>query len=475
MGFHPLNAMNSLFYRTQWLNLKFYGRRGVSKWIGLGDYPLRNWFHISCVGSFLYANAAPVITLVGVLLWNASHFVWINEQNFFWCFSISCVLFFSSTSYAMAFARQNYQILGWMFIPSTLFFLNSGDLIGASLAFFLSGLGALTPIFFAVPITAFFALQKIDPYLLITLAPSLTMILFRFLPLLANQSLMKSFKEIAKLIGISSKEVRYSREMNRVSTYTYYFLLIYTLGVMILYFATSVVPTLAIVGIFAFLINQRIARVADEESMILLFLSFFTFYVIQHDNNWLALCSLWFVASPLPIFLSVQEHSLKKKLGKIFLSAPYDHSLLVARMEEFFSPVKNGESVYFAFANPQEKYSNIFDGYRHILELPLYVASKNKFHLFPDWWAVSETNYVGAPNCWGRSCNEVSQNMKKWNAKYSLIYQDSGTDLEEKWLKNYELLSNFDWKEFIPSFRGVNMWAEDLPSPKWFLLKTNDF
>ena len=30
MGFHPLNAMNSLFYRTQWINLKKFGRNRSS-------------------------------------------------------------------------------------------------------------------------------------------------------------------------------------------------------------------------------------------------------------------------------------------------------------------------------------------------------------------------------------------------------------------------------------------------------------
>ena len=40
MGFHPLNAINSLFYRTQWINLKKFGRNGSSSLIGLGNFPL---------------------------------------------------------------------------------------------------------------------------------------------------------------------------------------------------------------------------------------------------------------------------------------------------------------------------------------------------------------------------------------------------------------------------------------------------
>ena len=121
MGFHPLNAINSLFYRTQWINLKSYGRNGRSPLIGLGDFPLRKWFHLSYLGSFFYANAAPIVTLIGIFFWSFSHSVWMAEQNIYWSILLSLILLFSSTGFAMAFAKQNYQILGWMFLPLVLF------------------------------------------------------------------------------------------------------------------------------------------------------------------------------------------------------------------------------------------------------------------------------------------------------------------------------------------------------------------
>ena len=104
--------------------------------------------------------------------------------------------------------------------------------------------------------------------------------------------------------------------------------------------------------------------------------------------------------------------------------------------------------------------------------MPLYLASKKEFHLFPDWYAVSQTNYQGAHNCWGRCPEKVSENMEKWRAKFSIIYQESGSDLENKWLSHYELISTFDWKEYLPSLRGVRMWNQTLNTPKWFLLKS---
>ena len=472
MGFHPLNSINSLFYRTQWINLKRFGRNGRSPLIGLGDFPLWKWFHLSYIGSFFYAHAAPVITLLGSLFWVFSHVVWMTEKNTYWSISLSLTLLFSSTCYAMAFARQNYQILGWMFFPLTLFFLNSGDLIGVSLSLFFTGFGAITPIFFAFPIVFYFSICFIDPWILATLVPVIIVISIRFFTMLASKSFLVSLNETAKLIGLSSRKVRYNREMSKVSNYTIYFLIIFSIGTLFLSFASDVFPTLAVFGIIAFFVNQRLLRVADEESMIMLFLSLFAFYVIQQEYNLLAISALWLVASPLPVFLSVQEPLSKMKFGRIIVNPPFDHSKLESGFDKFFSSVREGESVYFAFSDPKGKYQNCFDGYRHILEMPLYVAAKNGFHLFPDWYAVSQTNYLGAPNCWGRNQEKVSENMDRWHAKFAVIYQDSETDLEKKWLNHYDLLSTFDWKEYLPMFRGVKMWSTSSVTPKWFLLKS---
>ena len=69
--------------------------------------------------------------------------------------------------------------------------------------------------------------------------------------------------------------------------------------------------------------------------MILLFLSLFAFHALQAENFFLALTSLWLVASPLPVFLSVQEPHLNCKLGKIIINPPFDHSRLEAHVKNF--------------------------------------------------------------------------------------------------------------------------------------------
>jgi hypothetical protein len=67
--------------------------------------------------------------------------------------------------------------------------------------------------------------------------------------------------------------------------------------------------------------------------------------------------------------------------------------------------------------------------------------------------------------------DEVINNCLTWNAKYAIVYQETGSKLEEKWGEVFELVSEFDWSTHMHLFRGVELWSRDKPTPKWFLLR----
>jgi hypothetical protein len=121
MGFRPKNALNSFFYRTQWLNIDRYGRDGISPVAGLGDYPLSRWSHITALSHSLYAYAGATTTLLGTLAWALSHLVWIESARAGWVLLVTLTLTLSSTAYAMAMVRQNYNVIGWLWMPLGLF------------------------------------------------------------------------------------------------------------------------------------------------------------------------------------------------------------------------------------------------------------------------------------------------------------------------------------------------------------------
>lgn len=470
MGFHPCNALNSFFYRTQWLNIERYGRRGKSPVVGLGDHSLASWFHYSLPAGYIYANAGAVTTLASTLVWVFSHLIWLESADWWWVLTLLLILLFSTTSYAMAFARQNYQILGWMWYPLALYAVGQGESILASFAWFAAAIFGITPIFFGIPVVVVMAMMQGDLLLIWTIAPAVLLVALRFMPLLLSGSLFQTLNNIAKLIGASRIKVRYNRGMNRFGIVNVYYTLLYLSAFALLSVSIGKLATLPLVGVFIYLINQRFFRVADEQSLYIIVCSLFMATALTHQPHILAGLAVFLSLNPCGLFLSIQE-LCKDRVGPIHAYTPYDHRRLLNEVYEFMSDVPYGEKIYFAFDDPNDSYSNIFDGYRIIHELPLFVASDKGVHLFPDWYAVSETNYEGAPQIWGREPDEVKDNLVRWATSYVIVYQTTKTDLDERWREDFELVAEFEWSNHLDSLRGVHLWSADLATPKWFLLK----
>lgn len=474
MGFHPRNALNSFFYRTQWLNIDRYGRTGISHQVGLGNFPLSRWFHLSNFSSYIYSNAAAVSTLIGVIVWGASHITWMTTADTAWVVSVTLVLLFSSTAYAMAFSRQNYNILGWMWLPVALFAMFNSFWLLAAVAWMGAALGSITVVILSLPIIIVHALDSGNPISFFAILPALLLLTLHLRPLLMNQGthFSASVITIAKFIGAHSKGVKYKRHSMRLGLTNTYFLFVYAASVLILYISSGQLPLLPISALIIFMINQRFLRIADDQSVILLFITVMGAYLLAGVPDLWALLALWIAASPLPWFLGLASLNPREGLTNIVCHGPFDHDRLEKSWDQFFGNVPTASRVYFAFNNPEDHYERIFDGYRSIIELPLFVASKRKIHLFPDWHAVGETNYLNAPNCWGREISEVMENMNRWEADYAVIYHDSQKALDEEWTDRFSVVAEFDWSNSgLKEFELNELFAGCEFIPKWFLLK----
>ena len=115
-------------------------------------------------------------------------------------------------------------------------------------------------------------------------------------------------------------------------------------------------------------------------------------------------------------------------------------------------------------------FDKIFDGYRIILEPALFVAAQRKIHLFPDWYAIAETNYKGSQEFWGRSKKNVIENMSIWNASHAIIYTKNDEIISDEWLETFKVISEFDWGKFDMVFEDAPPWGKK-PTPKWWLLE----
>ena len=468
-GFHAQNAINNLFYRTQWININRYGRLSKSPILGLGNYSLSNWWFLSSLASYIYANAGAATTLLGTLFWILSHLIWLQTTDWHWVLFVTAIVFFSSTAYLMAFARQNYQILGWMLLPIAFYGLLNDQLVIATLAFFAAALMGFTALFVSIILVFSHALQTGNFHLLLVLLPAIAVTTLNFIELLRTGNLKSSVLMIGKLIGLIPVGVKYKRKSMKVGLFTLYFLSIYAIAIFSIWIGTGRLPVLLTVVYGLFFLNQRLARFADEESLLILFVGVSAVEVLSSSGGWYALAGLFVAANPITFVLDGISRKDRVNFCKPYEYQPFDTEPLLSAFRNFLD-VKPGSRILFAFDDPNGDYGQIFDGYRVLLEAPLVVAAENSVHLFPDWYAVSQTNYVNAPTFWGRSFSEVGNNVKYWNADYVIVYQDSGTDIEPGWLSSFRVISEFDWGHWVDGLRGCRIWSADKPIPKWWLL-----
>lgn len=472
MGFDPYYSINNLFYRTQLINIEKYGRDGVSPLLGLGSYSLKNWFHLSLPASYIYANAGAVTMLFGTLTWVLSHLLWLDTGEPHWVLLITATLFVSSTSYAMAFARQNYQILGWLFLPIVLYAVNTDLIALATITYFSIGIFSITATVLAFPIIVSMIIINSSWEMLYVVIPTIILTLAKF-SLLFEADGRKAIDSIAKLIGAKKTKSIYQREINNINIVSLYFTALYFMCAILFGILSTKISYILILGAALYLLNQRFIRIADDQSLIILNATIWTHEIIKAEKDLMLLILFWLAVSPVTIFLHIGRVNKVNNKLELMEYEPFDHKPLLDEIKKFLEPVIPGERIYFAFDDPKGKYKNIFDGYRVIYEAPLLVASDKGVHLFPDWWAVSETNYLGAPKCWGRGLSDVIKMCDTWDSNYAIIYQESGTEIEEKWLDDFILIGSFDWNDISTVKQKEQIWKSEVKIPKWFLLKKN--
>lgn len=466
--FTPHNGINSLCYWTQALNFYKFGRSGSSPYLGLGNYPMWHFFHNSLVSLYLYWGASTITVLLSMFSGILMHLIWIGSVNTGWVLIIIFLAMISTTFYANTFALQNYNALGWFFLPLGLYGIYTENWIIAGVAWFFASFGSFTVVFLGGILSFVVAVTTWNLFPLFAILPAGLKLVTHFYPFLAQGNLKSALLKVMKSIGMIDCNLKYKfTSSKRMGIREVYFLFIYAQ----FFIATCViiknVPILLCVGIMIFLLNSRFVRFADFQSMQMLMFGLATAEILRIQEPWLLL-SYWILISPLPLLVGFP--SMRNVFDLVPKLAPFFIKKLIDDMENFLKSVEPGQRVLMVFDVPQDIREKIFDGYRVLLELPLYVSSKKGIHFMPDWWGVFELNYKGAPDFWGRSPNSVIENINRWKADYVVIYQDESTELEAKWkTAGFDVVSKFSWANHEKELIGVKPYSGE--TPDWWLLK----
>lgn len=464
--FNANNAFNSNFYWTRALNLKWFGRDGISPYLGLGSYHLSRTFHYTLLSLNLYWRAGAVLILGSMSIWLLSHFIWIGSVNQNWLLIVLGMTIVSTTFYANLFRIQNYNSLGWAFFPLFLFglFYQNWILVGISL--FLMAFSSFTLVVIGLMFIAFciFYFQTLWP--VIYGIPAVIIVGLNFIPLFRSGKSSKILGTVIRAIGISTSGAKYVRKQKKFDLYWIYYNILYLQFAIGYLFISGELPVFYLIAYGIHLINWLVSRFADYQTIIMLMFTTALMTVISYQDYWL-LIPFWLLASPLPglIGFDIFKHSIDRVLPlKPFNIRPYLDTL-----NQFFENIPEGKRIMFAWDNPDGDYNKIFDGYRFVYEPALYAATSKRIHLFPDWWAIFELNYEDAPDVWGRDPESVKRKMSEWKADYVIIYQNDPY-IDEIWRENgFIALSKMDWNQFNEDFANyAKMNTENL---YWWLLK----
>jgi len=459
-SFYAHNAINNLFYRTQWINLNRYGRLAKSPIIGLGNFPLSNWWHLSLVSSYIFANAGAITVFSGTFVLIFSNLIWLNSVAWQSVLLVFTIVLFSSSTVMLTF--QNYQILGWMWLPIAFYGLINNHMIIATIGFSLAGLFGITSLVVSTPIIIAYLLVTDQLQFILILIPAFIIVFTNFIPIIRTGGLGASIRLIGKMIGLIHVNVHYKRKSMNFSLMTVYLIFLYGFSIFLIWFGTNKFPLLLSLSYTIFILNQRFFRFADLESLIIMMIIMLSITIFSSPLNGYSILSLILAANPLIVGSGIVIRQKKIKL--------FDIESILIEMRNFLSLPK-GTRILFSFNNPDREYEKVFDGYRVLLEVPFLVASEKEIHLFPDWWAVSQTNYEGAPTLWGRSIEEIENNLNYWNTEYVIVYGDTQTELNTSFLTFFTVINSFDWGLILPNFEKLDLLNKSIKAPKWWLLR----
>jgi hypothetical protein len=475
-GFNIQNSITQLFYWSQVTNIDRFGRDGTSKYAGMGNSFMGTYWHLSLPSLYLYKAWGAILPIVGIFMWWFGFLWWLDVSYVatWWSILVLVLVFFSSTFYSQLFTVQNYNAFGWAFFSTGLWAILEGHYVIAGLAWFAASFGGITVILVSALLACVIAYLNHDILALISVIPSLIKVglHLRWASQPSNcTEVKKSIWDTAvlplKLVGILKRGIRYKRAMTRNRLLAFgYCLVLYIQFAFVLHYVESNLELLWVYVLGIFITNALLIRFADNQSMYIMMFSVAIVLVFQ-KQDWLLLCSFWLVASPLPLLFGDASQGTIDYQPPL---KPFNLRELLQKTEAFFADVPEESRVMIAYEDPNEIYQNLFDGYGPIAELPLYIATKNKIHLFPNWQAIIETNYEGAPHFWGRSVEEIKKNISTFDVDYIIVYQDSGTSLLQELKDNFTVVSEFDWGLLPPDISNNNIFGGN-KAPKWWLLE----
>jgi len=459
-GIH-LFAFNTLFWLSAANEIGRHGVAGKSRSAGDGDYDLASWWFYSPLSLHAFRFLGVGLSFLCITLAPIGYFVYTDQTAVtsaiivYWYFSFPIV-------FSMAFVVGRYHALAWTFVPLALSMASQGDHIALAIALAVISLSSSTVfVLVAIQVFCMALLGGGMPIIYATIPGVLLAMGYVAYLFMHSGDGIEKLSSMLKGIGASrTSDVKYVRKRYyRYHPIDYWYLCASAWYLVVSMFAFSSFPFLFLIAISLLIINSRYARFADTQTVQYLVVVVGLFELARYGDSYLA-----FVA---PLFFAGQAFLHKtgvKDFGaSLSVVRPADLTPEIEKVRRLFADIPKASKVFIPFADPEGEYGRLYDGYRHCIELPVYVGSEMEINVFPNWPMVFKYIAADSPAFWAADVQDALGACKAWGADYILLngkeYEYNAADIPGPKIGQY----SFDTESFDPWSR------KHFKNPDWVL------
>jgi hypothetical protein len=431
IGFTPAESFVKLFYYVQSESLSIHGFRGVSSTMGGARLPMRVFWYQSVPSLWIYRHLGGAFTvLIGMVTFVLTHLIWLEATGISVTFLfITTILVSISTNFlGNLFCKQNYNVLAWAFFPIVVWAIATESFWAAGLA------GVVIPVFSITAFVAFALLLVYESFVhgdlqwLFFLFPGA--IYFSSCMIYAHAGAMAELsatvQRLLGFIGALPEHSKWSRPPRKLSAAIFTGMLslfpitVWLRGASLPAFDTLETVGFASVPVVWFFVNQaRILRVADPQSVLIVFLSVSAAITAYSQDVWLLLC-FWLVNSNILLAIlyfaqseiKPEPHSTIAQFKPFLIDPPVDAAAA------FLSQIPSGHKVLLACRDPGRNYNDLFIEHFPLSELLIYAAHRTGLAVFPDFYSIA---YFPEQHLWGTDIASVTANLEVSGIEYVVV------------------------------------------------------
>jgi len=202
-------------------------------------------------------------------------------------------------------------------------------------------------------------------------------------------------------------------------------LVTYGLVTVLLWMANSSIPWSLVLALILTVVNERLNRVADFQSLVMLLSVVLVTLVLLCSPSFVTMFALWFALATPPTMLGVKVDGSLLSL-RVRPVQPFSHDVILNRFRRVFARMPPVGTTLMIFRDPEGIYENVFDGFRRLIETPILVGMEFDRRVFPDWYFIAETNQEGAPDVWCQTWDQVKSKVKEYNADSVIVFSAEG-------------------------------------------------